>query len=155
MSEVLWTELEKIDILRERMGLSYQEARSALEAAHGDVVLALANQEKEKSFEDEGAGGQLWDELKHQMNRLNQKQVKVKRQDKTILSVSAPLGMALAYSIWRRPGLRMLGLLGAAAAAMKHYELEVDSIGEEEEETILYPYREADDIIYPDTDSQF
>ena len=152
MSQVLWTELEKIDILRERMGLSYEEARSALEEAHGDVILALANQEKEKIVEDEGTGGQLWDGLKHQMNRLSQTQVKLKRQDKTVLSVSAPLGMALAFTIWRRPGLRMLGLLGAAAAAMKHYELEVDSIGAEEEETILYPYGEDHTIFYPNTD---
>lgn len=152
MSEVPWTELEKIDILRERMGLTYEEARVALNAANGDVIQALANQEEEWSHHDEGMGGQLWDGLKHQMNRLSQTQVKLKRQDKTVLSVSAPLGIAMAYTIWRRPGLRMLGLLGAAGAAMKHYELELDSIGEDEEEFEPFHYHAPQTVVYPETD---
>jgi hypothetical protein len=152
MSEVLWTELEKIDILRERMGLTYEEARSALEAAHGDVIKALSNKENEMAHLEEGVGSQLWDGLKHQMNRLSQTQVKLKREDKTLLSVSAPLGMAMVYTLWKRPGLRMLGLLGVAAAAMKHCELEVDRVGEEKE-FIAYPIYE-EHTHHPESDAQ-
>lgn len=154
MSEMLRTELEKIDILRDRMGLTYEEARHALEAAQGDVIQALANEENENEWAhlDEGMGGQFWDGLKHQMSRLSQTQVKLKRQDKTVLSVSAPLGIAMAYTLWRRPGLRMLGLLGAAGAALKHYELEVDSIGEDEADYAPFHYH-AEQTVYPETDA--
>lgn len=155
MSEALWTELEKIDILRERMGLTYEEARLALGAAQGDVIQALANEENENEWDhlDEGMVGQFWAGLKHQMSRLCQTQVKLKRHDKTVLSVSAPLGMAVAYTLWRRPGLRMLSLLGAAGAAMKHYELEVDSIGEDEEDFEPFHYH-AEQTVYPETEAK-
>lgn len=153
MSEALWTELEKIDILRERMGLTYEEARLALEVAHGDVIQALANQEKESNDHEEGMGGQLWDGLKHQISRLGQTQVKLRRKDKTVLSVSAPLGIALAYTLWRRPGLRMLSLLGAAGAAMNHYELELDSIGEEEDFEPFH-YHSEQTVVYPEANEK-
>ena len=39
-------ELKKIDLLRERLGISYKEARDALEEAEGDVVQALVDLEK-------------------------------------------------------------------------------------------------------------
>ena len=41
-------ELEKLDAIRKRMNVSYDEARRALEEAGGDVVQALVNLEKEK-----------------------------------------------------------------------------------------------------------
>lgn len=156
MSEAQWMELEKIDILRERMGLTYEEARLALEAAHGDVIQALANEENENEWAnlDEGMGGQLWDGLKHQMSRLSQTQLKLKRHDKTVLSVSAPLGIAVAYTLWRQPGLRMLSLLGVAGAAMKHYELEVDSIGVDEEDFEPFQYHAATPTVYPETEAK-
>jgi hypothetical protein len=152
MSEV-WTELEKIDILRERMGLTYDEARVALEEAQGDVIKALANKETEMGFEfgEEGARSQLWGGLKHQMQRLSQTQVNLKRRDKTVLSVSAPVGIAMAYALWRRPALRMLGLLGAAGAAMKHYHLEVDSAGEDVEYK-QYSFTDDQPVSYSETD---
>lgn len=146
MSEVLGTELEKIDILRERMGLSYEEARMALEGAQGDVIQALANKEKEMEEsmnKEEAVGEQLWEGIKQQMSRLNQTQVKLKREDKTVLSVSAPLGIAMAYTLWRRPGLRLLSLLGVAGAAMKNYELELDSM-EDPVEYVSYPIMDAE-----------
>lgn len=153
MTEVLWNELEKIDILRERMGLTYEEARLALEAAHGDVIQALANQEKEWDYHDEGIGGQLWEGIKHQVSRLGQTQVKLKRQDKTVLSISAPLGIAMTYTLWRRPGLRLLSLLGAAGAAMKHYELELDSI-DEDEGFEPFHYHAEQTVVYPETNEK-
>ncbi|MFZ3130072.1 MAG: hypothetical protein WA125_02960 [Desulfosporosinus sp.] len=44
MTEALWTELEKLDVLRERMGIGYEEARKAL-------ILAQINDET--TFEDD------------------------------------------------------------------------------------------------------
>jgi hypothetical protein len=149
MSEILWTELEKVDVLRERMGVSYERARLTLEETQGDLVKALALLEEEQHEED---GMRSWfiDGVKSQFNRLNKTQFNLKREDKTVLSMSAPLGIALAYTIWKRPTLRMLGLLGAATAAAKHYELEVDSVEEQDEEEYdEYPY-DIKTVIVPD-----
>lgn len=149
MSEILWTELEKVDVLRERMGVSYEHARLALEAAQGDIVKALAELEEEQKEED-GAGSRFIDGVKKQVKRLNKTHLNLKREDKTLLSMSAPLGIALAYTIWKRPALRILGLLGAATAAVNHYELEVDSVGEQaEEDGDEYPY-DIKTVIVPD-----
>lgn len=129
MNEEMWSELEKIDILRERMGVGYDEADRALKAAGGDVIKALAKLEHEQQSATGGwknRGREVWGDLKDKIEVLNQTKVNLKRRDKTFLSVSAPLGAALAYTFWRRPGLRLLGLLGAAGAALAHYELEVD-----------------------------
>lgn len=148
MSEILWTELEKVDILRERMGVSYERARFALEANQGDLVKALAELEKEQKEED-GVGRWFIDGVKNQMRRLNKTQLNLKREDKTLLSMSAPLGIALAYTIWKRPTLRMIGLLGAATAAVNHYELEVDSVEKQAEATEEYEGYEDQDDEYP------
>lgn len=133
LSEVLWTELEKLDVLRERMGIGYEEARTALNFAQGDVVKALDNLEKTRDGEELGwdfvdrAPG-IWDNVKKKLGSFNNTTVSLKKHDNTIVSLSAPLGLALAYTIWRKPGLRMLALAGAVGAAINHYELEVASV---------------------------
>jgi len=130
MTDEVWTELEKLDVLRERMGLSYEEARNALKFSEGDLVKALAELEEagqgvrpDFSFLHQGNG--LWDNVKSTMTTFGHSTVSLKRNDTTIASLSAPLGLALAYTIWRKPGLRLLGLVGAVAAAMNSFELEV------------------------------
>ena len=132
MSEALWTELEKMDVLRERMGIGYEEARTALDLAQGDVIKALDNLEKiqktvepEWDFKDEGRD--MWDGVKSTMVNISNSTITLKRHQNTIVSLSAPLGLALAYTVWRKPALRMLALVGAVGAAINHFELEVSS----------------------------
>jgi len=130
MTDAVWTELEKLDVLRERMSLGYEEARKALDFADGDLVKALADLEEagegvrpDFSFLHQGNG--LWDNVKSTMRTFGHSTISVKRNDTTIVSLSAPLGLALAYTIWRKPGLRLLGLVGAVGAALNNFELEV------------------------------
>lgn len=133
MSTELWTELEKIDILRERMDLNYEQARTALMEAGGDVVKALGFVEQGEKNVIPGLAGEgrdLWQGLGTKFKQLNQTRVNVKRHEKTVFSVSAPIGLLLAFGVFRRPGLRVLGLAGLAAAAIRHYSLEVDSGGD-------------------------
>jgi len=127
-----WTELEKIDILRERMGIGYEEARTALNLAQGDVLKALDDLERIRNdlgqdwhFEECGQG--ILDSVKSTLSSISHSTISLKRHDNTIISVSAPLGLALAYTIWRKPSLRLLALVGAVGAAMNHFELEVAS----------------------------
>ena len=140
LSEPLWTELEKLDVLRERMGIGYEEARAALNLAQGDVVQALDDLEKARNgketdwnFADQGQG--IWNGVKSTVTNLSHTTISLKRHENTIVSLSAPLGLALAYTIWRKPGMRMLALMGAVGAAINHFELEVSSKDE-------YPYND-------------
>lgn len=133
LSEELWTELEKLDVLRERMGIGYEEARAALNIAQGDVVKALDNLERTRDgeelgwdFADRGQG--VWDSVKRKLGSLKDTTVSLKKHNNTIVSLSAPLGLALAYTVLRKPSLRMLALAGAVGAAINHYELEVTSV---------------------------
>ncbi|MGI6119706.1 MAG: DUF4342 domain-containing protein [Desulfosporosinus sp.] len=130
MAEALWSELEKLDVLRERMGIGYEEARTALDLAQGDVVKALDNLERARNgngyccnFIDQGH--EIWDSVKSALTTFSHSTISLKRNENTIVSLSAPLGLALAYTIWRKPGLRMLALVGAVGAAMNNFELEV------------------------------
>ena len=130
MTEALWTELEKLDVLRERMGISYEEARTALNLAQGDVVKALDDLERAQTGERQGfnvvdQGQGIWDSVKSTMATFSHSTVSLKRHENTIVSLSAPLGLALAYTIWRKPGLRLLALVGAVGAAVNDFELEV------------------------------
>ena len=132
MSEEMWTELEKIDILCDRLNLSYEEANRALKKANGDVIQALADCERDKSLE-QGTVGKMWNSTKNQFNRLWKMQVNIKRNVRTVFSISAPIGIAIGYMVWRRPALRVLGLAGVAAAALSNYELELESVTEVED----------------------
>lgn len=131
MTEALWTELEKLDVLRERMGIGYEEARKALNIAQGDVVKALDDLEKARKgevrkgfdFLDQGQG--MWDSVKSTLATFSHSRISLKRHETTIVSLSAPLSLALAYTIWRKPGLRLLALVGAVGAAVNDFELEV------------------------------
>jgi len=129
MTEALWTELEKLDVLRERMGIGYEEARTALNLAQGDVVKALDDLEKARTegpgFDIADPGQGIWDSVKSTMANFSHSTISLKRHENTIVSLSAPLGLALAYTIWRKPGLRLLALAGAVGAAVNNFELEV------------------------------
>jgi hypothetical protein len=49
-------DLATVDLVRERMRCTYEDARNALQAANGDVVSALANLEKSQSSGVDVAG---------------------------------------------------------------------------------------------------
>lgn len=133
-----WTELKKIDLLRERRGIGYEEARRALDLAQGDVLKALDELEGVgnglgEDWNHEECSQGILDSVKSTLSSISHSTISLKRYDNTIISLSAPLGLALAYTVWRRPSLRLLALVGAVGAAMNHFELEVDS-------NQVYPY---------------
>ena len=130
MTETLWTELEKLDVLRERMGIGYEEARTVLNLAQGDVMKALDDLEEDRAGERQDfkfvdQGHKIWDSVKSTMATFSHSTISLKRHENTIVSLSAPLGLALAYTIWRKPGLRLLALVGAVGAAVNNFALEV------------------------------
>ena len=121
--------LEKIDIIRDRTGVSYKEAKEALEAASGDVVNALI------SIED-ACGGKKWaetvtesisgksteamDKLKAILNAGNVSRIKVKKEDYIILDIPVTAGAIGALAI------PLYTVVGAAVALLTKCTIEVE-----------------------------
>ena len=96
--------LEKIELVKDRTGVTYAEAKQALEENDGSVVDAIIDIEetvnagkKERSFGERGQS--LFKKLKELVKKGNVAKIQVKREDETILNVplnAGILGIAIA-----------------------------------------------------------
>ncbi|MDF2591291.1 MAG: ubiquitin-associated- protein [Clostridia bacterium] len=120
--------LEKIDVIRDRTGISYKEAKEALEAADGNVVDALI------SIEDAGSkkwaenvtesisvkGTEAMDKLKSILNAGNVSRIKVKKDEYVILDIPVTAGAIGALAI------PLYTAVGAAVALLTKCTIEVE-----------------------------
>ncbi len=117
------TEMEKIDLIRERTGLGYREAKKLLDEAGGDAVQALArNEEKESKWEEtiQVKGGEIIDTVRELIKEGNVTKIRVKHEGKTIVELPVTIGAA---------GLLIapqLAALGALAALLTRCTLEIE-----------------------------
>lgn len=123
--------LEKIDLIRERLHVSYEQANQALQEAGGDVIQALVNLEKEREKEQEkngfekenvfqARGQELIDKIKSIINKGNVNKIAVKDDDKVLLEIPVTAGVA---SLVIFP---YITILGGMAAMFKEYTLEIE-----------------------------
>ncbi len=126
------TDLEKIDVLRERMGLGYAAAKAALEAADGDLIQALIAQEREQLSAREQMwqrGGETWDNLKDSATKAVYARIRLKKGEKALFTLPAPVGaLGLAGALVSTP-IAVLGLVGTAVALANNCSLEIDRQG--------------------------
>lgn len=115
-------ELAKLDLLRERLGVTYQEALEALTRAEGDVVQALIlleTEEKECPFR------KLWLFGQDLIKKGNITKIRLKKQGKVIGEIPATLGaLGLGGMFWS-PLLATLGVAGSVVALVQDYTLEI------------------------------
>ena len=113
--------LEKIELVRDRTGLSYAEARELLEESDGDVIEALVSLEEE-GVNGEGRQGLLSREIiapvKNVFRQSNRTRIRVKNRDGTLLEIPITVGLAGALLAPR------MTALGAVALLMAQYSLE-------------------------------
>ena len=89
--------LEKIELVKDRTGVSYKEAKEALEAADGSVVDAIINIEesiniKSKSkFAEQSA--RIVDRVKEAVKKGNVAKIIVKKNDEVILNLPVNVGI--------------------------------------------------------------
>ena len=102
--------LEKVDIIRDRTGVTYKEAKDALEAANGNVVDALINIEEAG---DKGGrrlflskGNEVVEKLKGIVRSGNVNRIRVKKDDCVILDIPVTAGAISAVVI---PQLTAIG----------------------------------------------
>jgi len=107
--------LEKIELVKDRTGVSYKEAKDALEAADGSVVDAIINIEEsidnktKKSVGDQGLA--IIDAVKELVKKGNVSKIVVKKKDgSTIINLPVNAGIiATVIAPW--------GILAAIVAA--------------------------------------
>lgn len=125
--------LEKIDVLRERTGLSYREAREALERNQGNVIEALIEWENNKQTrwteEFSVRSGEVIDKVKELFHKGNINKIRIKHEGKVLVEIPVAIGAIGAIA------LPQLAALGVLVAVFKSCTIEViregDPSGEE------------------------
>lgn len=121
--------LDKIDLLRERTGVSYAEAKRVLEEADGDVVDALVLLEERNlgGWQEELTvrGSELVDRVRRLVREASVTSVKVLRNGEVILEIPATVGILSTVVM---PSLTVIGTIAAMMS-------EVSIIVEREEDS--------------------
>lgn len=133
-------QLEKIDLIRERMHVSYAEAKEALEKANGDVLEALVMLENEQHRPQEELwekGKSLIKQLKEVLQKGNVTKIYIKKDGQRIFEFPANIGVAGIIAMLASAELAIIGGLGSVAAMLNKYTLEiVRSDGQTEERNL-------------------
>ncbi|GCD09083.1 DUF4342 domain-containing protein [Clostridium tagluense] len=117
MSEIT---LEKIDIIKERTGVSYTEAKEALEECDSDVVNALiyieAKQKRNSKFNMEemySTKDEFVVAIKDIVRKGNVSRIKVKKDENVVMDIPVNAGIAAGLVGLFNPFIIGLGLLTA------------------------------------------
>ena len=122
-------ELTKIDLLRERTGVSYKEAKEALDKVNGDVVLALIHIEDDRVKLDDdlkNKATKIFAQIKEIIKKGNVNKIKVKKGNKTIVVFPVNVGAIGVAGAVLSPTLAIIGALGTVAALVNDYTLEIE-----------------------------
>ncbi|MCL1805079.1 MAG: DUF4342 domain-containing protein [Clostridiales bacterium] len=154
-------ELEKIDVLRKRLNVTYGEAKEALEQCGGDLVEALVYLERRGYTQAEGQEDYFgedekegkWDkgkaesfvrgiieQAKSLVQEGNVTKVRLVSGDKVLINIPATIGVVGLGVILFSPLLVAVTAVGAAAAVAKEMVFEVEkSDGTIERRNLKFP----------------
>lgn len=105
--------LEKIDLLRERTGISYKEAKEILEKYNGDVVEALIYiEENQRSWSQNitNIGDELLEKLRESIRKGNVTKIQLKKDGEIIMNIPVTAG---AIGALLAPPATIFGLTAA------------------------------------------
>jgi len=121
-------ELNKIDEIRKRMGVTYQEAKDALDKNNNDLVEALLYLEKNDKKWDaklEEKGKQLTEHIRELIKKGNVTKVRLKKGERIVFEVSGTVGVLGIGGAILVPPLALIGVIGTLAALVNNYKLEI------------------------------
>lgn len=120
--------LDKIDLVRERMDVNYEEAKMALESVNWDVVEAIVKIEKDQQNRKEEIfvrGNELVEKVKELVKKGNVTKIKVKQDDKILVEVPVTAGVVGAVLA------PQLAVIGAVAALVSKCTVEIEKLNPE------------------------
>ena len=131
-------ELEKIDALRERLNVTYAQAKEALDAVDGDLTQALIHLEKQVSAdsmqqtnkqdkeESENFVRNVIEQIKSIIQEGNVTKVRLKNGEKVLLDIPATVGVVGIGVLLFSPLMLAITALGAVAVLSKEMVLEIE-----------------------------
>lgn len=120
--------LKKVDLVRKRMDVNYEEAKNALESVNWDVVEAIVKLEKEHQSRREEffiRGNELVEKVKELVKKGNVTKVRVKQDDKVLVEVPVTAGVVGAVLA------PQLAVIGAVAALVSKCTVEIERMDPE------------------------
>lgn len=111
--------LEKIDIIRQRTGVGYAEAKEILEKNNGNVVDALIYiEQNQKSFAQNitETSNELIEEIRDIIKKGNVSRIKVKRDNRILIDIPVTAGIAAGALGIFYPALLAIGAVAAIAS---------------------------------------
>ncbi|WP_243136858.1 DUF4342 domain-containing protein [Alkaliphilus serpentinus] len=121
--DVMDISLEKIDIIRERTGISYKEAREVLEKTNGDIVEALIaiEDKQDKKWTDtiNVAGNEVVEKLKTLIKKGNVTRIILKKDGEVMLNIPVTAG---AVGVVLGP---FVSIVGISAALLSKATIEI------------------------------
>lgn len=111
--------LEKIDLIRQRSGMGYQEAKEALEKNNGNVVDTLIYLEQnQKTFAQNitEMSNELIDTIKDIVKKGNVTRIKVKKDNRLLIDIPVSAGIAAGAITLFYPSLLVIGAVAAFAS---------------------------------------
>lgn len=108
--------LEKIDIIRERTGVNYTEAKEALEISQGNVVDALIYIEQNKKSTMNNmytTKDEFLNWLKDLAKKGNVNRIRIKKDEKVIVDIPVNAGIVATLTVLVWPPLIAIGILTA------------------------------------------
>jgi hypothetical protein len=118
--------LEKIDLIKERTGLSYSAAKEVLEKNNGNVVDTLIYiEQNQKSFTQNitDTSNELIDTVKDIVKKGNVNRIKIKKDKKTLIDIPVTAGVAAGALSLFYPSLLVVG---AVTAIISKISIEVE-----------------------------
>lgn len=115
--------LEKIDIVRDRMNTSYQEAKRALETANWDLVETLVLLERQETSRKEEIlirGNELVEKVKELVRKGNVSRIIVRQDEKVLIEIPVTAGVV---GVLLAP---QLAIIGAVAALIGRCTVEIE-----------------------------
>lgn len=127
------TELEKMDLLRERLGVSYALAKEALDQSGGNVTEALVFLEKQQEETRsvkwdkklDKIGNKVVSQIKDILHQGNVTKVRLKKDDRVLLEIPATVGAIGIGGVLLSPVLAIVGVLGTVGALIQQVKLEI------------------------------
>ena len=131
------TKLEKMDAMKERFGMTYEQAKEALEAAGWNLAKATqsaeenrvgapGNSKKSTMEEIESFVRDIIDQIKEIIQEGNVTRVRLKDKDRTLIEVPATIGVIGLGVMLFSPLMLVFTAVGAIAAISKELTFEVE-----------------------------
>lgn len=120
--------MERVDLVRKRMNVSYEEAKTALEATDWNVVDAIVKIEQDQKSRKEEIfvrGNELVEKVKELVKKGNVTRIRVKQDDKVLVEVPVTAGVVGAMLA------PQLAVIGGVAALVSKCTIEIEKSNQE------------------------